>query len=47
MGLEFQPSLFPRQHFLHFQPVIIRKPFEITIKSNADFKNGGEIYIMI
>ena len=44
---ELQPSLFPRQHLLHFQPVIIRKPFEITITSNPDFNNGGEICVMI
>jgi hypothetical protein len=29
IGRELQSNLFPRQHVLHFQPVIIRKPFEI------------------
>ena len=36
IGLELQSSLFPRQHVLHVQPVIIRKAFDIIIVLNAD-----------
>jgi hypothetical protein len=31
MGLDRQPSAFPRQHLLHFQPVIITEEYEIII----------------
>jgi hypothetical protein len=45
MGLELQSSLFPRQHLLYFQPLIIRKQFEIIIIIIIMYNVSDSIYL--